>query len=94
MARPRNDLLFDIWSLVHLGSGVLAALVLSPFAAFTLLVLWEPLEILVLSPLLARVGITFGHESLRNSVSDIVFDGLGVLLGHFLIGQLWDPLGL
>lgn len=88
---PRNDLLFDVWSLVHLVTGILMAWVMDPFVALLIMVLWEPLEILVLSPLLAQAGIVFGHESLRNSLSDIFFDCLGVAIGWWVVSRLWDP---
>jgi hypothetical protein len=87
----RNNSLFDIWSLVHLVTGMLMAWVMAPFVALLILVLWEPLEILVLSPFFARFGILFGHESLKNSLSDIVFDCLGVALGVWVLTPLFDP---
>ena len=89
--RPRNDLLFDIWSIVHVATGILMAWVMPPFVALLIMVLWEPLEILILSPLLAKVGITFGHETLRNSLSDIFFDCVGVALGYWVLTPLYDP---
>ena len=70
---------------------MLMAWVMAPFVSLLILVLWEPLEILVLSPLLARRGILFGHESLRNSLSDIAFDCLGVAIGYWGLTALWDP---
>ncbi|HUR25777.1 MAG TPA: hypothetical protein VM327_07180 [Candidatus Thermoplasmatota archaeon] len=87
----RNDALFDIWSLVHLATGIAMAWVMAPFVALLIMVLWEPLEILVLSPFLARFGILFGHESLRNSLSDIVFDCVGVALGVWVLTPLAAP---
>ena len=81
----RNDTLFDAWSIVHVIFGIIFGLVFEPFTALVLLVLWEPLEILVLSPLLALKGIVFGHESLRNSLSDIVFDIIGVLIAVLVL---------
>lgn len=87
----RNVALFDAWSLVHLVTGAVAGWVMDPFIGLLILVLWEPLEILVLSPFLARFGILFGHESLRNSLSDIFFDGAGVALGFWGLRALWDP---
>lgn len=87
----RNGSLFDVWSIVHLGMGILLGWVLDPFVALAILVLWEPLEIFVLSPLLAKKGIVFGYESLRNSLSDIVFDVIGVALGAWLVVKLLDP---
>jgi len=65
--------------------------VLSPFVALVLMVLWEPLEILVLSPILARFGIVFGYESLRNSLSDIFFDTMGIIIGAYIIGSIFEP---
>jgi hypothetical protein len=87
----RNNAFFDIWSLVHLFTGVLMGWVIDPFLALALMVLWEPLEILVLSPLLAKVGIIFGYESLKNSLSDIFFDVIGVALGYYLLTALIEP---
>lgn len=87
----RNDALFDLWSLTHIVWAMLLAWVMSPFIALMIMVLWEPLEILVLSPLLARYGIEFGYESLRNSLSDILFDVVGVVLGVLVLSPLIDP---
>lgn len=87
----RNTALFDVWSLVHLVTGIGCGWLMDPFIGLLILVLWEPLEILVLSPFLARFQILFGHESLRNSLSDIFFDGLGVALGFWGLRALWDP---
>jgi hypothetical protein len=87
----RNDLFFDYWSIVHLLTGVALGWVLSPFVALVIMILWEPLEILVLSPLLARHGIIFGYETLRNSLSDIFFDTIGVIIGAYIIGSIFEP---
>lgn len=87
----RNDALFDLWSIVHLVTGIALGWVMDPFVALLAMVLWEPLEILVLSPLLARWNILFGHESLRNSLSDIAFDGAGVALGYWVLTPLVAP---
>ncbi|MDQ3064828.1 MAG: hypothetical protein M3Q36_00980 [bacterium] len=81
----RNDSLFDLWSLTHLSWGILLGWLLDPFWALVILVLWEPLEILVLSAILKRFfNITFGYESLRNSLSDIVFDTLGIVIAMII----------
>lgn len=92
VAKPRrNGALFDNWSIVHLVTGVGMGWVMRPFIALSLMVLWEPLEILILSPLLDRLGIKFGYESLRNSLSDIFFDVVGVALGLWLLHHLITP---
>ena len=80
----KNSSLVDAWSFVHLLTGIALVFIVPPFFALVLMVLWEPLEVLVLSPLLAKRGILFGHESLRNSLSDIVFDVIGVSIGYLL----------
>lgn len=85
---PPNDRLVDFWSATHLAWGLVLALFMDPWLAFGLLVLWEPLEVLVLSPLVAKVGVSFGHESLRNSMSDIVFDAIGVAIGYWAVRPL------
>lgn len=87
----RNTALFDVWSLVHLFTGFAVGWLMDPFVGLLVMVLWEPLEILVLSPILARYRILFGHESLRNSLSDIFFDGVGVAAGYWGLRALWDP---
>lgn len=86
--KKRNDVLFDKWSIVHLFTGIFLGWLINPLVAVIGMVLWEPLEILVLSPLLARVHITFGFETLKNSLSDIVFDIAGVLIGSQLLARI------
>ncbi len=83
--QKRNDDLFDYWSIVHLLTSFGLAMIIDPFFALLLVVAWEPLEILVLSPLLAKRGILFGHETLKNSLSDIVFDIVGVLVAYVIL---------
>jgi hypothetical protein len=87
----RNNKLYDRWSLVHLTTGIILGWIMDPFVALAIMVLWEPLEILVLSPLLARRGIIFGYETLRNSLSDIMFNILGVSLGAGALTALAAP---
>ena len=87
----RNTALFDFWSIVHLVTGIAVGWLMDPFVGLLIMVLWEPLEILILSPVLARFGILFGHESLRNSLSDIFFDGVGVAAGYWGLRNLADP---
>jgi hypothetical protein len=60
---------------------------IDPFVAVSLMVLWEPFEILLLSPFLARYNITFGYETLRNSLSDIFFDVVGVAIGTWVVAR-------
>jgi hypothetical protein len=91
-SRPqRNNAFFDGWSIIHLLTGVIMGWVMSPFIALLLMILWEPLEILVLSPILAKFGIIFGYETLRNSLSDIVFDIVGVIIGAYILTALLEP---
>jgi hypothetical protein len=87
----RNNALFDGWSIVHLCTGVVLGWLVSPLIGLLVMVLWEPLEILVLSPLLAKRGITFGYESLNNSLSDIFFDALGISVGYWLLTAIAVP---
>lgn len=76
---------------MHLVTGVVLGWLMDPFIALAIMVLWEPLEILILSPLLKRIGITFGYESLRNSLSDIFFNVVGVTLGAWALTAAADP---
>ncbi len=87
----RNGGVFDSWSIVHLTTGVLLGWLIDPFIALAIMVLWEPLEILILSPLLKRAGIIFGYESCRNSSSVIFFNVIGVTLGAWALTALADP---
>ncbi len=80
----RNDHIFDAWSLVHIAVGALFGWYFAPWVAFTIMAIWEPLEIFILSPWLARRGIVFGYESWRNSVSDIIFNAIGIAAGVLL----------
>jgi len=73
------------------ATGVVLGWVMNPLVALLIMILWEPLEIFVLSPLLGRRGIVFGYESLRNSLSDIVFNVIGVLLGAQVLAALSVP---
>jgi len=91
MKRKRNDSLFDLWSIVHILTGILLGWIMPPFVALLIMVLWEPLEILVLSPFLAKFNIVFGYETIRNSLSDIFFDCVGVALGFYVLSNLLDP---
>lgn len=94
MAGPgeRNARVVDGWSFGHLAWGVLLAWNMDPFWALGLLVLYEPVEVFVLSPLSWRLfKREFGHESLRNSASDIAFDTVGVVLGFYGLRAVADP---
>jgi hypothetical protein len=91
--RVRNDRLLDIWSAAHFAWGLVLALLLGPFWAIGLLVAWEPFEIFLLGPRLARWGVPFGHETWRNSLSDIVFDVAGAAASFLWVMPFWDPLG-
>jgi hypothetical protein len=83
--RPRNDRLVDLWSFVHLVTCAAMALVVGPALSFLIALAWEPLEVLVLSPHLAKRGIDFGHESLPNSLSDVAFNTVGVVVGATIL---------
>ncbi|HSW85703.1 MAG TPA: hypothetical protein VLF79_03805 [Candidatus Saccharimonadales bacterium] len=87
----RNDALIDIWSLVHVSTGALMAWVMPPTIALLFLIGWEPLEVLILSPILSRYNIVFGRETLRNSLSDILCDVIGVALGIGILTNLVAP---
>ena len=52
---------------------------IGPIPTLVITFLWEPIEIFILSPVLARRDILFGHETLRNSLSDLVVNSAGVL---------------
>ncbi len=80
----RNDRLFDKWSLQHILSGAVLCWLFGPVWAFVIATLWEPIEIFVLSPFLAKKGIVFGYETWRNSLSDIVFNSVGIAIVSLL----------
>ena len=74
-----------------MATGVFLGWIMDPFVALALMVLWEPFEIFVLSPLFAKIGIVFGYESAKNSLSDIVFDVIGVAIGAWLLTYYIEP---
>lgn len=84
----RNNNIFDKWSLVHLSFGIIFGLIFSPVFALVILVAWEPIEILLISPFLAHYKIKFGYETLKNSLSDILFDSLGIFIAIAIINPL------
>lgn len=86
--RPRNHRLVDWWSLTHIVWGAGLAFLVGPFWALAVMTLWEPFEVLLLSPLLARRGRSFGHESLANSLTDLVFNLAGVLAGAGMMAAM------
>lgn len=79
----RNARLFDVWSLTHIAWGAFFAWIFPPVIALLIMVAWEPFEVLLLSPFLMKRGIVFGYEALPNSLSDIFFDSIGVIVGYF-----------
>lgn len=90
--RERNTRFIDPWTAVHLVAGMFLGWVMDPFIALLILTLYEPLELLVLCPLFDRLfGIEFGFESLRNSLSDILFNSVGVALGFWLLRPVREP---
>lgn len=90
--KRRNDTLMDLWSWAHFLSGLVLGWIMLPFWALTILIAWEPIEVLVLSPLLWKyAGMEFGFETLRNVLSDILFDTAGVAVGAFVLRALVAP---
>ena len=85
---PRNDALYDVWSLVHIFTCIVLVMLFGVVPALVIATLWEPLEIFVLSPILAKFGILFGHESLGNSLADLGFNAIGIGIGWFFLGTL------
>ena len=78
----RNARLYDKWSNVHVFNGVWIGWLLPLPVAIVLMVLYEPFEVFILSPLLMKRGIVFGYEALPNSLSDIFFDCIGIIIGY------------
>lgn len=85
----RNRRWVDPWSLTHIAWGAAAGYLLGPWWGFLLMAAWEPIEIFVLSPLLARFGVTFGHEGWQNSVGDLGFNAVGVAVGVLVLRPLF-----
>lgn len=82
----------DWWSLTHVAWGLVLSAVVGPFLAVVVLSLWEPFEVLLLSPWAARRGLNFGHEALQNSLLDLVFNIIGVLMAVFLFLPYFEEL--
>lgn len=87
----RNARLFDAWSVVHIVTGIGLGWVMPPITALVIMILWEPLELFIISPLVLRFGSQFGYEALPNTLSDIVFDAIGVAIGAFVLTRLASP---
>lgn len=87
----RNNKLFDAWSLTHIFFGALLGWVMNPWIALAIMVAYEPLEIFVLYPFFKKFGIIFGYETWRNSLSDIVFNIIGIVVGVFVLTDLVPP---
>lgn len=85
----RNERWLDLWTLTHVAWGAVLPFAMPPYWALVVMVLWEPFEVLFLCPFLARFGIKFGHESLRNSLMDIVADVAGVTFGAYVLVPLF-----
>ncbi len=78
----RNNKLVDGWSYIHFLSAAALCFLFGPLAAIVITFAWEPIELFVLSPILAKFDVLFGHETLRNSLSDLVMDSIGVLAAY------------
>lgn len=91
LAHRRNNQPYDWWSLSHILWAMILAWIMTPLYALIIMILWEPLEIFILSPFLAKFGIEFGYESLKNSLSDIVFDVIGVILAVTVLSRYFEP---
>ncbi|OGL30544.1 hypothetical protein A3F37_01595 [Candidatus Saccharibacteria bacterium RIFCSPHIGHO2_12_FULL_41_12] len=70
---------------------MLLAWVMSPWVVLAIMTLWEPIEIFVISPILAKYGIGFGYEGPLNSFSDILFNIVGILIGYYLLREIATP---
>lgn len=81
----RNDAVLDKWSAVHFVTSAVLCVLFGPVIAVVVTYIWEPIEIFVISPIVARFGILFGHETLRNSLSDIAVNTIGVGAGLILL---------
>ena len=81
----RNGSLVDVWSFVHVGASALIAFLVGPLLAIVVTFAWEPLENFVISPLLGKFGILFGHETLKNSLSDLVFNAIGITMAYIFM---------
>lgn len=87
----RNSKLYDIWSINHVVTGMIFGVLMAPVPAILIMAAWEPLEIFVISPIMAKFGILFGYEALINAISDIVFDAIGYAIGYFILSQFIGP---
>lgn len=85
----RNDRIYDAWSWVHVSTGITLGWLLPAPIALLLIVLHEPFETQLLSPFLwRRFGVIYGYEALPNSLADIAFGCIGLLVGHFTLGTI------
>lgn len=87
----RNSKLYDIWSINHVVTGMIFGVFMAPIPAMLIMSAWEPLEVFVISPIMARFGILFGYEALVNAISDIIFDAIGYAIGYFILSSFIGP---
>lgn len=87
----RNSKLYDIWSINHVVTGMIFGVFMAPIPAMLIMSAWEPLEVFIISPIMARFGVLFGYEALVNAISDIIFDAIGYAIGYFLLSQFVGP---
>jgi hypothetical protein len=87
----RNNKSYDKWSLIHVVTGIILGWLMNPYVGLAGMILWEPVENLIISPILIRRGNLFGYESLRNSLSDVFFDVVGVYIGWVVLTDMIVP---
>lgn len=81
----RNNRFFDKWSVIHFVTSMLFTLIIGPKLALLIVFLWEPFEIYILSRVLEKIEVRFGDETLKNSLSDLLFDSIGVAVGYAIL---------
>ncbi len=94
MSNTGNDLFVDKWSFIHVPSGGVLTILFGPIIAFITTTLGKPSEVLVISPMLMKRNIVFGHESLRNSISDLVFNTVGIILALIILESMSWSVGV
>ena len=72
-------------------TGILIGWTINPLVALILVALYEPIEVFAVSPFLMKRGVIFGYEALPNSLSDIFFGAIGIVIGFLFAQHLGHP---
>jgi hypothetical protein len=90
-----HDPYLDRWTPVHFIVGAILGIFFHEFWALMAIVLWEPFVLMVLAPRIEKGRFAFfdrtqlSGPTLRNVLIDLVADVTGVIIGAFVLRDLF-----